>query len=115
MEDGQIQDGQITASSYSSGEYHGPTNARLNRPAYLDDTATTGAWSAATSDANQWIQVDLGFFKRITGIILQGRADADKWVTEYKVETSKDALTWQYVKSGYQEYQQDDLVRTIVL
>lgn len=35
---------------------HGPSNARLNRPA---GGGKTGAWSAKTNDKGQWIQVNL--------------------------------------------------------
>ena len=69
MEDRRIPDSQITASSeYDSN--HGPTNARLNRPA---DGSTIGAWSARTNDLLPWIQVDFGAPKMVSGIMMQGR------------------------------------------
>ena len=83
MEDRRIPDSRITVSSFNPC-YHGPTNARLNRPA--DGAITTGAWIAGSNDLSQWIQVDLGMAKNVSGVVLQGRDDGDQWVTRYKVQ-----------------------------
>ena len=78
MEDRRIPDSRITVSSF-----HPCYNARLNRPA---DWGTTGAWSAGANNLAQWIQVDLGMAKKVSGVVLQGREDGDQWVTHYKVQ-----------------------------
>jgi hypothetical protein len=36
----------------------------------------------------EWMQVDLGTEKRVTGVVTQGRSDVDEWVLEYRVEYS---------------------------
>jgi len=41
------------------------------------------AWSAAMLDVNQWYQLDAGALVHITGVALQGRANAAQWVTSY--------------------------------
>lgn len=103
MKSGQIQNSQITASSFYPHQsiFHGPTNARLDRPS---DGATTGSWSAAVSDGNQWIQADLGTVKDVSGIVLQGSQTnniwSSLWVTEYKVQYSSDGVTWRYVQDS---------------
>ena len=99
MEDNIIADDQITASSvWPDNEYdHGASNARLNRPY---QAGTTGAWSAATNDLNQWIQVDFMTPTWVAGVMIQGRESLAQWVTEFKVEYSSDGQNWMYVKSN---------------
>jgi hypothetical protein len=75
MKDGSIEDNQITASSEWDSN-HGPNNARLDRPA---GGGRTGAWSAKTNDINQWIQVDFGKLRSVSGIVSQGRSDRDQF------------------------------------
>ena len=98
MKDGRIQDSQLTSSSEWAAN-HGANNARLDRPA---GSGRTGGWSAKTNDANQWIQVDFGDMKSVSGIVMQGRSDYDQWVTKYKVQYSNDGVTWQFVKDANQ-------------
>ena len=75
MEDGQIKDNQITASSiYDSN--HAAVHARLNRPGGSGRGA--GAWCVRSNDRNQWIQIVFGELHRITGVITQGRQDYDQ-------------------------------------
>lgn len=106
MKDGTIQDNQLTASSEWAGN-HGVNNARLDRPA---KDGRTGGWSARTNDVNQWIQVDLGAVRSVSGIVLQGRADYNQWVTKYKIQYSKDGINWQYIKD---ENQDDEMVSSV--
>lgn len=96
MENGQIQDAKITASS-EWADNHGATNARLNRPA---QSGTTGGWSAQVNDASQWIQADLGGVKSVTGVKIQGRNAYDQWVTKFKVQYSNDGNSWTFVENG---------------
>ena len=46
-----------------------------------------GAWQTSLEDLNQWIQVDFGFSRLITGVVTQGRPawEVDRWVKAYKV------------------------------
>ncbi|XP_072035554.1 uncharacterized protein [Amphiura filiformis] len=97
VEDGRISDAQITASTESGGAYHGANNARLNRVA---QAGTTGAWSAGVKNVNQWIEADLGHPTRVTGVLIQGRADGCclQWVTKFKVKYSNNGDYWTSVQ-----------------
>ena len=64
---------------------HGPANARLNKPS---GGGKTGAWSSKTNDANQWIQVKFCEVIKVTQVGIQGRYDANQWVTKFKVSYS---------------------------
>ncbi|KAI8516619.1 hypothetical protein Bbelb_052000 [Branchiostoma belcheri] len=87
MESGSIPDGSITAST---SYYNEPYRARLN------GVAGEGAWSALTLDTSQWLQVDLGRIKSVSGTVIQGRRkdDRSQWVTSYKVQHSTSGTDW---------------------
>ncbi|XP_019631178.1 PREDICTED: lactadherin-like [Branchiostoma belcheri] len=88
MESGAIPDDDITASS-TWDVAHQPYRGRLN------GVAGVGAWSAGNNTTGEWLQVDLGEMKTVTGTIIQGRYHHDDhWVTSYKLQCSVDGLSW---------------------
>eukprot|EP00057_Strongylocentrotus_purpuratus_P014292 XP_011668766.1 PREDICTED: uncharacterized protein LOC590339 [Strongylocentrotus purpuratus] len=95
MKDQQIPDSAITASTQYDGN-HGPERSRLDTVA---SGVGGGAWSALTNDVNQWLQVDLNSFYILTGVITQGRQDADQWVTAFKVSYSDDGTNWKIIQT----------------
>ena len=99
LENGAIKDQQITAFSQYDAD-HGPENARLNHAA---DGRKTGAWSAKTNDANQWLQVDFGRNVKITKFQTQGRQDWEQWVKTYTLSFSEEN------EQAYQTYQENDV------
>lgn len=99
MESGAISDGQISASS-EWGPDHAAEQGRLN---FCHTASKMGAWSALTSDANQWLQVDLGtYYTKITRAATQGRnsssAQYHQWITEYKLQYSNDGVNFNYYR-----------------
>lgn len=94
-----VQDSQISASS--SFRTWG-LDSFTWRPQFarLDKQGKTNAWTAATNDRCQWIQVDLGSSKKLTGIITQGAKDFGQiqFVTAFKVSYSEDGRSWTTVK-----------------
>jgi len=88
MESGSISDTQITTSSEYSSSF-----------AAKDSRLHTGkAWSAATNDPSQWLQIDLGVqYPTVTRVATQGSSAYSKWVTEYKLQFSiNDGVTFHY-------------------
>ncbi|KAL9964029.1 hypothetical protein ACROYT_G027603 [Oculina patagonica] len=91
MESGSISDGQITASSEWGGmglHFH-------------ETLMKAGAWAAATSDANQWLQVDLvSNYFTVTRVATQGREESKwlQWVTKYNLQYSDDEVNFQFYK-----------------
>ena len=106
MESGAITNQQITAYSQYSVN-HGPENARLNHAA---DGRKMGAWSAATNDLNQWLQVDFGRNVKITKFVTQGRQDANQWVKSYALSFSKEK---EPVFQTFQENDKDKVTKNI--
>ena len=101
MENGNIADTQITASSEYKGDNHylPASQSRLHLKAA---TVKKGAWAAANSriDMNHWLQVDLdSYYVRVTGVATQGREDFGQWVKKYKLQFSNDTE-----KSSFQTY-----------
>ena len=89
MENGEITDRQISASSIwgeaGQGRLHFQTGGR--------------AWIAAQRDDNQWLQVDLGIQDtKVTRVATQGNGYWVVWVKEYKLQYSNDGMNFQYYK-----------------
>jgi len=53
-----------------------------------------------TSDGKQYVTMDVGEEKMISGLITQGRADMNQFVTEFKVAYSSDNASFKYVRNA---------------
>ncbi|XP_072474089.1 lactadherin isoform X2 [Notamacropus eugenii] len=94
-----IPDSRITASStfktfgLDSFSWH-PYFARLDKQGKFN------AWTAESKEDAEWLQIDLGKPKRVTGIITQGARDFGniQYVSAYKVAYSNDSRSWTVYK-----------------
>ena len=97
MENGNIFDSQITASSEDSSN-HAPKLARLN---YQGASNIAGSWSARSGDREPWLQVDFRAMVTVVKVATQGRFDADQWVKKYYLNHSHDGVHFEaYRHSG---------------
>lgn len=95
LKDRTIPNKQITASStfktwgLSSFSWY-PFYARL------DQQGKFNAWTAERNSASEWLQIDLGSQKQVSGIITQGARDFGniQYVAAYKVAHSDDGGNW---------------------
>ena len=93
MENGEISDRQITASSQLDAR-HAATQGRLNLTATGNKAES---WSALINDLSQWLQVDLvSPYTKVTRVATQGRKDPPQWVTKYKLQFSNDGVKFHY-------------------
>ncbi|XP_066297944.1 lactadherin-like [Branchiostoma lanceolatum] len=92
MESGAIPDDHITASAEEPG--YEAWRGRLNNGK---------AWQTNTADTDQWLQIDLGSQKVLTGIQTQGLWGGH--TKSYKLMFSDDASTWVTYGDG-----QDDTI-----
>ncbi|KAL0157560.1 hypothetical protein M9458_045636, partial [Cirrhinus mrigala] len=70
-----------------------PNKSRLNSQGF------GCAWLSKFQDANQWLQIDLQEVRVVSGILTQGRCDADEWTTKYSLQyRTQDHLNWIYYK-----------------
>ena len=90
MENNQISDAQISASSVSD-DRSSPGQARLHLPGGR-------GWSAFKNDPHQWLQVDLRSYTTVTRVATQGRTGTKEWVTKYKLQYSDDGMNFQFYK-----------------
>lgn len=57
------------------------------------------AWLSKFNDQHQWLQIDLKEVGVVSGILTQGRCDADEWITKYSIQyRTVDTLNWIYYK-----------------
>ena len=90
-----------------------PENKRTYSSVYNDDKIGTGharstinspqGWTAKTSKAGEWIQMDLGRARWVVGTRIQPRAypSHGQYVSEYTVSTSLDGKSWAGVPGVY--------------
>ena len=90
MENGEIPDSQISASSEYDAN-HGAINSRLN---FRAQGRRQGAWSSRPNNLKQWLQVNFVRQATVTEILTQGRSNANQWVTSYTVSHSNDGLNF---------------------
>ena len=109
MESGAIPDAQISASSHYTrtwrSDYYYTSirrrdyyakEARLNA---RQSWTNGGCWAAATNDLNQWLQVDLGGYTKVTRVATQGSGyGLSGRVTKFKIRYSSDGVKWQFYK-----------------
>ncbi|XP_015764736.1 PREDICTED: uncharacterized protein LOC107343668 [Acropora digitifera] len=106
MENGEVLDEQITASSELNGNsaaYQGRLNAHESVQE-IRSIIKSGAWVAGTSDQSQWLQVDLYDDESlINRVATQGRnqdvswnPDNSQWVERYKLQYSNDGRDFEF-------------------
>ncbi|ERE72503.1 coagulation factor V [Cricetulus griseus] len=93
LEDGRIENKQITASSFKKswwGDYWDPSRARLNAQGRVN------AWQAKANNNKQWLQVDLLRIKKITAIVTQGckSLSSEMFVKSYSIQYSDQGVEW---------------------
>ena len=72
---------------------HAAIQSRLN---FKEGGGKKGAWSARSTNANQWIQVALYSYTRVTGIATQGRNGVNQWVGKYQLQYGDDGVNFHY-------------------
>lgn len=95
MQNGEIKDGQITASS--AGKNEPAYNARLN----LEGKS----WCPAEKSKSEYLQVDLGEIKAVSKVLIQGKGTWRHWVTGFFLHYSDDGQRWaSYSESGDKQH-----------
>ena len=102
MENGTIQDSDITASS-AYDVNTGPEKARLHMEEEMSDGKYSAGWVAKTNDDRQWIEINLKQVVKITKIATQGGYHYYYWVTSfslsYRVDDKPDYHDYQKVRT----------------
>ncbi|KAL9955598.1 hypothetical protein ACROYT_G036941 [Oculina patagonica] len=99
MQNYQIPDSSLTASTSYNVNSMGPANGRLH---FQAKSGQYGAWAVSTNDQFQWFQVDFGNFAKVTGLATQGRQDGGWWVKTY-------SLSFGYEGVFFEDYKENDV------
>ena len=97
MESGLLPNSAITASSVYRASTNRSWLARLNN---VPNGEFWGAWVAASNEAGQWLQIDLGEERLLTNFATQGRPSSPQWVTSYTILFSSDSVKWEEYKEN---------------
>ncbi|XP_069723777.1 coagulation factor V [Phaenicophaeus curvirostris] len=98
MENGEIKNTQVTASSTKTSWFNtwDPSLARLNQKGKLN------AWRAKLNNNQQWLQIDLLSIKKITAVATQGAKSisGENFVKTYVIQYSDQGLEWKSYTDG---------------
>ena len=99
MENGQIPDSAISASSSANANSYAPSIGRIN---FLSSgSGKYGSWAAGANNKEQYFQVDFGGWTQITAVATQGRQDSNQWVKSYSLSFSYDGVFWEVVNNEH--------------
>ncbi|XP_033972866.1 retinoschisin 1a [Trematomus bernacchii] len=97
FEAGSVSPDQITCSNQD--QYTGWFSSWVPSKARLNSEGFGCAWLSKFQDNSQWVEIDLMEVKLVSGILTQGRCDADEWITKFSVQYRTDVkLNWIYYK-----------------
>ncbi|XP_031559855.1 adhesion G protein-coupled receptor L3-like isoform X2 [Actinia tenebrosa] len=100
LEDGRIENNQISASSHWNE--HVASNARLNNRMHTDNNTgkvVWGGWCTDKKNIHQYLEVDLGHVRAVSGIATQGY-QLNNFVKQYKMNYSIDGREWKSYKAN---------------
>nr|XP_034975940.1 discoidin, CUB and LCCL domain-containing protein 1-like isoform X1 [Zootoca vivipara] len=100
----------LEVSGFNASSYWHEQNVMGENKAWIAEQASFGAdgtsWAALQSSADEWLEIDLGGKRNITGIITKGSSHKhDYYVKSYQVLSSRDGKNWKVYKSngGHEE------------
>ncbi|XP_067369747.1 retinoschisin-like [Channa argus] len=97
FESGSVTSDQISCSNQD--QYTGWYSSWIPNKARLNNQGFGCAWLSKFNDQYQWIQIDLMESGVVSGILTQGRCDADEWITKYSIQyRTVETLNWIYYK-----------------
>ncbi|XP_029002990.1 retinoschisin-like [Betta splendens] len=97
FESGSVTSDQISCSNQD--QYSGWYSSWIPNKARLNNQGFGCAWLSKFNDQYQWIQIDLKEVGVVSGILTQGRCDADEWITKYSIQyRTVETLNWIYYK-----------------
>ena len=101
MQNKQIPDSSLRASSSYNLNSMGPRNGRLH---FQGSSGQHGAWAVSTKDEFQYFEVNFGEWTKVTKVATQGRQDGGWWVTSY-------CLSYSYGGMFFEDYKEDGVVK----
>ncbi|KAJ7390437.1 hypothetical protein OS493_025137 [Desmophyllum pertusum] len=104
MQNNQIPDSALRASTSYNVNSMGPRNGRLH---FQAKSAQYGAWAVSANNEFQYFEVNFGDWTQVTKVATQGRQDGAWWVKSYSLAYSYDGVF-------FEDYKEDDQVKVFV-
>ncbi|XP_077969093.1 EGF-like repeat and discoidin I-like domain-containing protein 3 [Styela clava] len=102
MKSRDIADADISTSSDWESFHHGQYGRLDEQPA--SNPTSYGSWISRKPRIGDWIQIDLGMPKAVSGVVTQGRPTSyDQWVTSYKIKCGNFTNSFQTIMENNQE------------
>ena len=101
MQNNQIPDSALRASTSYNVNSMGPRNGRLH---FQPPSGQYGAWAVSTNNEFQYFEVNFGEWTKVTKLATQGRQDGGWWVTSY-------CLSYSYDGVFFEEYKEDNVIK----
>nr|XP_058951355.1 uncharacterized protein LOC131778889 [Pocillopora verrucosa] len=101
MQNNQIPDSALRASTSYNVNSMGPRNGRLH---FQAKSGQYGAWATSTNNEFQYFEVSFGDWTQVTQVATQGRQDGAWWVKSYILASSDDGVF-------FRDYQEDNKVK----
>lgn len=99
LESGEIPDEGLTQSTNTALVISRSADVRLNKPI----TVFPNGWQGSIS-AEDWVQIDFGSLRKITGIATQGGYNMPYFVTKYTLSYSNSSIEWtKYTVDGVEK------------
>ncbi|XP_077193886.1 discoidin, CUB and LCCL domain-containing protein 1-like [Paroedura picta] len=97
-------DGVLEASSFNASSYWHEQNAMGENQMWIAEHATFSSsgisWAADQSSTEEWLEIDLGGRRNVTGIITKGSSHKyNYYIKSYRVLFSRDGKSWKVYKS----------------
>ena len=103
MQNYQIPDSALRASTSYNANSMGPRNGRLH---FQAKSGQYGAWATSTNNKYQYFEVSFGDWVKVTQVATQGRQDGNWWVKSYILSRSYDGVF-------FEDYKEDNLVKVL--
>lgn len=101
MQNNQIPDSALRASTSYNANSMGPANGRLH---FMAGSGKYGSWATSTNNQFQYFEVNFGDWTRVTKIATQGRQDGGWWTKSY-------SLAYSYEGVFFVDYKEDGKVK----
>ena len=103
MQNNQIPDSALRASTSYNANSMGPANGRLH---FQAKSGKYGSWAVSKNNEFQYFEVNFGDWTRVTRIATQGRQDGGWWTKSYSLAYSYDGVF-------FEDYKEDNNVKVI--
>ena len=105
MQNNQIPDSALRASTSYNANSMGPANGRLH---FQAGSGKYGSWAVSTNNEFQYFEVNFGEWTQVTKVATQGRQDGAWWTKSYTLAYSYDGVF-------FVDYKEDNFVKVIKL